>query len=83
MGTKADPGDFDCYAKAEDNETMFVLLARDPSAPHVVRFWADAEEMQGGDADKIAEARRCADDMERWRAEHRPEPGANDEDASD
>jgi hypothetical protein len=30
MGTKSNPGPFDCYAKAEPDEPMFVLLARDP-----------------------------------------------------
>lgn len=29
MGTKNNPGAFDCYANAEPDEPMFVLLARD------------------------------------------------------
>jgi hypothetical protein len=40
MGTKANPGAFDCYAKAEDSEPLFVLLARDELAPYFVQLWA-------------------------------------------
>lgn len=40
MGTKLKPGKFDCYANAEPDEPMFVLLARDPLAPQLVRIWA-------------------------------------------
>ncbi len=54
MGTKNNPGDFDCCLNAEDDEPMFVLLARDASAPDLVREWL--------------EAMRCADAMEMWRA---------------
>lgn len=86
MGTKAEPARFDCYANAEDDEPLFVLLARDRCAPTVVRAWADAREVQlvtdGGrettvdevlnEQEQIAEARRLADEMEAWRTEHRP-----------
>jgi hypothetical protein len=41
MGTKNEPGTFDCYDVAEDDEPMFVLLARDKSAPDLVRQWAE------------------------------------------
>jgi hypothetical protein len=34
MGTKRNPGLSDCYAKAEADEPMFVLLARDKHAPY-------------------------------------------------
>lgn len=40
MGTKLKPGTFDCYDAAEDDEPMFVLLARDPDAPDRVEEWA-------------------------------------------
>lgn len=33
MGTKNNPGAFDCYANAEPDEPMFVLLGRDKHAP--------------------------------------------------
>lgn len=40
MGTKNKPGAFDCYANAEDDQPMFVLLAGDPDAPNTVEEWA-------------------------------------------
>lgn len=40
MGTKLKPGAFDCYDAAEDDEPMFVLLARDEAAPERVEEWA-------------------------------------------
>ena len=40
MSTKNNPGNFDCYANAAPDEPMFVLLARDPIAPILVRIWA-------------------------------------------
>ena len=39
MSTKANPGKYDCYAAADDNEPMFILLARDPTAPYLVELW--------------------------------------------
>lgn len=44
MGTKANPGSFDCYAKAGEDEPMFVLLARDASAPFLVDLWRQMRE---------------------------------------
>lgn len=40
MGTKNKPGKFDCYANAEPDEPMFVLLARDPLAAFLVSIWS-------------------------------------------
>jgi hypothetical protein len=40
MGTKNNPGKFDCLSAAEPDEPMFHLLARDPSAPWFVAMWA-------------------------------------------
>ena len=39
MGSKLQPGKFDCYANALPDEPMFVLLARDPVAPALTRLW--------------------------------------------
>jgi hypothetical protein len=39
MGTKNNPGQFDCHAKAEPDEPLFTLLARDPLASHLVAIW--------------------------------------------
>jgi hypothetical protein len=82
MGTKNRPGEFDCYAKAEPNEPMFVLLGRDPSAPAVVRDWADRRELmidngQKPESDRamVAEARECATAMDVFRADRKLTPG--------
>ena len=40
MGTKNNPGQFDCYANAEPDEPMFVLLGRDRLAPFLVSIWS-------------------------------------------
>jgi len=40
MGTKNDPGPYDCHAKAEDDEPLFTLLARDPLGHAIVELWA-------------------------------------------
>lgn len=42
MGTKTDPGRFDCYEAALPDEPLFVLLARDATAPSTVRAWVAA-----------------------------------------
>ena len=81
MGTKNNPGDFDCYTAAEPDEPMFVLLARDPLAPELIRNWAyqrTTKLTEGGrkiltlkQAAKIHEALQCADNMDAWRKENR------------
>lgn len=74
MGTKNNPGEFDCYKNAHPDEPMFVLLARDPNAPQLVRQWAThrAVEILYGrrpenDKQMCKEALDCADAMEAWR----------------
>ncbi len=71
MGTKNSPGKFDYYAKAEPDEPMFVLLARDKLAPNLVREWARRESAQYGQPEKINEALACARRMEWWRTQKR------------
>lgn len=66
MGTKNNPGNYDCYANAGPDEPMFVLLARDERAPALVEAWADTSEKRGTDPAKVAEARKCAADMRAW-----------------
>lgn len=51
MGTKNNPGKFDCYANAKPDEPLFVLLARDPLAPFLVSMWAA---IRMGDYEKLA-----------------------------
>lgn len=69
MATKENPGAFDCYANAEPNEPMFVLLGRDKHAPALVEAWAMQRENAGEDPAKVAEARECARSMRRFRVE--------------
>lgn len=71
MGTKNNPGSYDCYANAEPDEPMFILLARDPVAPLLVRWWAELRHDIA--IEKLSEAIDCADAMNVWRREHRPE----------
>lgn len=67
MGTKNNPGKYDCYVRAEPDEPMFVLLARDPLAPMLVRLWADLRSHLAGNPSKVSEARECAANMDSWR----------------
>lgn len=74
MGTKLQELRSGCFAAAMDDEPMFVLLARDASAPDKVRGWADDRErdIEAGrkpatDMDKVLDARATADRMEAWR----------------
>jgi hypothetical protein len=39
VGTKNNPGEFDCFSYAEADEPMFTLLARDPTADCFVDAW--------------------------------------------
>lgn len=74
MGSKNNPGKYDCYDKAEPDEPMFVLLARDPRAPELVQRWVAEARISDDprDAEKLQEALQCAEDMEAWRAKNRP-----------
>lgn len=74
MGTKTDPGDYDCYDNALPDEPMFVLLGRDPDAPYLVREWAAVRrervrrgERPTSDLAMVDEAMECANEMIRWR----------------
>ena len=75
MGTKRYPSRYDCYAAAEFEEPLFVLLARDKDAPYLVREWARGRELKirGGtkplsDLGKVREAEECAAAMAAWYA---------------
>lgn len=70
MGTKRNPGAFDCYASAEEDEPMFVLLARDKHAPTLVWLWATLRELDSEDPAKVAEARDCVAAMLNWAKDH-------------
>lgn len=70
MGTKNNPGTFDCYEAADPDEPMFVLLARDPLAAMLVDLWANTREVIAGPSAKVEEARACARSMKDWRISH-------------
>jgi hypothetical protein len=79
MGTKNNPGEFDCYANAESDEPMFILLARDATAPLRVEEWAAARKhlidtgmKPESDRVMIADALECAEAMRVWRVKNRP-----------
>lgn len=50
MGTKNNPGEFDCCKAAEPDEPTFVLLARDPAAANLVMAWAAIRSGNNDDA---------------------------------
>lgn len=70
MGTKTNPGEFDCYAKAETDEPVFVLLGRDKHAPTLVWLWALLRELDSEDPVKVSEARDCVAAMIVWQNDH-------------
>jgi len=76
MGTKNNPGQFDCHRNAEPDEPMFVLLGRDPRAADLVRAWARSRrsDIEAGlrpkeDGEMVNEAFSCAADMARFSRE--------------
>jgi hypothetical protein len=71
MGTKNNPGRFDCYTYAEPDEPMFIVLGRDAAGPMAVRAWIDQRIASGKnkpDDQQIVDAREIADAMEQYRA---------------
>lgn len=67
MGTKNNPGKFDCYAAADPDEPMFVLLGRDPVAGPLVALWVYLRQrLSKGEGAKYEEAAQCAGAMEKW-----------------
>lgn len=66
MGTKSNPGLYDCYAHAAPEEDMFILLGRDRHASALVRLWALMREKEGEPAEVVAETRATADKMEAY-----------------
>lgn len=77
MGTKKNPGEFDCYEKALPTEPMFHLLARDKSAPDLIEAWAARRKQEIKDGDypiedlvMVDEAIYVAIEMRRWRKQN-------------
>ncbi len=70
MGTKNNPGKFDCYDNAEPDEPVFVLLGRDKHAPTLVWLWAVLRELDQESPEQVGEARQCVLDMIQWQLDH-------------
>ena len=69
MSSKATDGPDSCYNRALNDEPMFVLLGRDPTAPFVVLFWCKLRTLldpEGKDAAQIAEAHACTTALRDW-----------------
>lgn len=74
MSTKEKPGQFDCYARALPDEPYFILLARDPFAPILVKMWAAWRWLDirlgnrpSEDRLMVDESLECAQQMIEWR----------------
>lgn len=77
MGTKENPGKFDCYDKALPDEPVFILLGRDPDFYRLVKEWAERRGQQircgdrpESDIELVKEAEICARMGAKWRKEH-------------
>lgn len=57
-----------CIAKAYPDEMLFVLMARDSTAPDVIDFWIILNRTKQP-AEKLAEARACAQTMRETRGQ--------------
>jgi hypothetical protein len=67
MARKSIERESGCWAKAAEDEPIFVLRAQDALAPAVVRAWAALAEATGACCvRKIQEALDLADAMEEW-----------------
>lgn len=70
MGTKNNPGNFDCYKNALPDEPMFIMLGRDKASAEAVRFWALQRIKLGlnkATDPQIAEAYECAAKIEGYK----------------
>lgn len=73
MGTKTNPGEFDCHAKADPDEPLFTLIGRDPTASLLVGLWVLTQQQLGKPHNdpKLDEARKCAAQMTEWARAHK------------
>lgn len=79
MGTKNNPGNYDCHAAAGPDEPVFTLRSTDALAGKVVRYWAEqyrARKMKHNgrltpqQQRKHDEALACAKAMDEWHEKH-------------
>lgn len=57
-----------CFAKAKDDEPLFVLRSTDMLSPEVVRHWIALAQAAGVDQAKIDGAKSLLYDMVEWQA---------------
>lgn len=62
-----------CFNKAAENEPLFVLRAQDKFAAELVDRWASILEAEGGNPEKVAEARKLAAAMRDWPNQKTPD----------
>lgn len=80
MGTKNNPGTYDCYANAEPDEPLFILRGSDKTAALVVTFWRALKltmREQGTSQisdEKLLEATECSLAMEKWARDQGKDP---------
>ena len=68
--TKAEESESGCWAKAADDEPVFVLRATDRAAPLAVRAWIEHARRVGcTNQEKLKAAAEVADAMETWQRE--------------
>lgn len=73
MSKKSQPESMGCLDKAAPDEPLFILRGQDKNSPTLVRLWAALAKDQGAPPDKVAEAMRCADEMELWPTRKNPD----------
>ena len=66
-----------CLNKAEPDEPLFVIRAKDPIGANTVRHWC-AMAIGSHEPEKIADARKVADAMDDWRKANVPEINGHD-----
>lgn len=59
-----------CLGRSQDDEPVFILVARDRLAADIVRQWAFEAKSLQVNQDKVAEAYDLADQMDAWREAH-------------
>jgi hypothetical protein len=79
MGTKADPGPFNCHAAAAPDEPIFTLLARDKHAALLVNLWAVLRALdRGPDDPKVVESCNVVDAMNEYLRRKHPDVTPSD-----
>lgn len=62
--------DDECLAKVAPDEPIFVLRAKDRTAPNTVRFWTSLQLGRKAPKSKLLEAEILAKKMEAWQKAH-------------